>query len=210
MAPVIWAVTDQTPNTATTTTAAAIPVRIGVRAEYGGSGAIALNGAGLGDRAGKAGSQLIVVPDLGSQYIVAGTKRAHSTGFQHEQGIALHNGRWSVRHDDNGFAHLLHTCDRRIQSSGPDGIEVGIRLIQNQQPGFPKERAGQSDPLKLPAREGALGRLYRRFVAPGLSQDHFVGVRKPGRADDGVRFGVLGQARDILGDCAVEDRDPLW
>ena len=74
-----------------------------------------------------------------------------------------------------------------------------IRLVENDHHRLAEERAGQCDPLALPARERGSPRRHLKVVPAGQTQDHFVrsGLRR--RTYHGLRVGIGVEPGDI--DC---------
>ena len=82
-------------------------------------------------------------------------------------------------------------------------IEIGIRLVEHQQPRLAVQRARQRDALPLSAGKQATALADLGVVAVRQLQDQVVRVRQLRSADH--RFGIrLLQARDVGGDAARE------
>ena len=66
-------------------------------------------------------------------------------------------------------------------------VERARRLVEDQDARLSRQRAGDGDPLALPAREAAAALSDDRVVALGQLEDEVVRARELGRRDHLVR-----------------------
>ena len=114
----------------------------------------------------------------------------------------------AVGDDKDRSPARLQLLDRLDQRRFADVVEIGVGLVEHDQAGVAIERAGEPDALALAAGQHAAAVADAGVVALGHPQDHLVHARAPGGVDD--RFGIdVAEARDVLGDGAVEQLDVL-
>ena len=84
----------------------------------------------------------------------------------HDQNlIDAGNGAWAVGDDDDdalAFAHAENCAGQRFVALG---VEVGVRLIENDQERIAVDRAGERDPLRLAGGKRSALLADRRVVA---------------------------------------------
>ena len=122
----------------------------------------------------------------------------------------LHDVR-PVRDQDNGCPRRLGRADGCDQCLLALAVEVGIRLVQDQQCRVAVECPCQADPLALPARQDRARLTDLGGVALRQALDQFVDARHLRRPDDVVkdRRVQLREAADVLGHGTGEELDVL-
>src|SRR5262249_18335986 len=101
----------------------------------------------------------------------------------------------SMGDDQTGAAA---STERLVDLSLDEGIERARRLIEDHEAGIGGKRAGDLEPLALPAAPVAAILLDEPLIGPSAATDVSVDGRVPGGANDRP-----------LGDCAVPDREVL-
>ena len=143
------------------------------------------------------------------QNLVLRPKRLHLSVGQDHQKIESRQRRWPVRNHHNDGATRANRGNRLGERRVALRIEVGVWLVENDQKWIAIERARQCHALALARRQRRASLADLGLVALGQPQDHAVHAGLGGGCDDRVAFGVGIEARDILGDGAVEQLDIL-
>ena len=107
--------------------------------------------------------------------------------LQQRQLVERRHERRVVGHHDHGDAARLEFGERGEQRRFAGGVEIGVRLIEHDEPRLAVQRARERDALALAAREHRAAVADLRVVAVRQLQDHFVCVREPRRANDALR-----------------------
>src|SRR5689334_19088085 len=85
------------------------------------------------------------------QDLAARANHLNGAVAQHEDGIDLIENAGPVADDDDHGAIPLYRGDRLVQGRLALGVQVGVRLVQHDQPGSAQQRACQADALALAA-----------------------------------------------------------
>ena len=103
-------------------------------------------------------------------------------------------------HDDCDASRLPQRRDGAGQRLIPACVEVGVGFIQNNQLWFAIDRAGEADPLHLPAGKPlkAIADLGR--IAVGQTQDHFMHARHSGGLDHVLIRSFRIETGDVFAD----------
>src|SRR5215218_7961561 len=103
--------------------------------------------------------------------------------------------------DDREVEALAQLRERRLDGARRLGVESRCRLVEEQDAGLERQRAGEHHPLLLAHRE-ATGVALRVGRAETGEPEHAPHV--------GLAAGELGAEADVRGDVAVEQGGELW
>ncbi len=100
--------------------------------------------------------------------------------------------------------------DRSGDGRGALGIEVGSRLVEDDERCVPEERSREGDALPLAGRDRPAPVPDDRAVAVGECANELVGAGEPGCRDDALVVGGRLSQPDVVRDRPVKERRPLW
>src|SRR5690625_956149 len=157
-----------------------------------------------------AGEQGRVVPHPGFQHLVTQAEIDLNALVEHQQIIAGGNGARPVRHGDDGPPARLRIPDCVDQRLLALGIEICIRLVQNQKRRIPVKRAGQRHTLALPARETLAACADLGVITLWQSKQQLMCAGALARLDDPGWLGICIKPADILRHRTRQQPDLLW
>jgi hypothetical protein len=102
-------------------------------------------------------------------------------------------------HSENGLGQRLLSL----------AVQVGVRLVQDNQEGIAIERTGKRHTLPLPGREHGAAFADLGLVPLGKSEDHLVHPGGLCGFDDGCGLGLGVEAGDVVRDRPGEELDIL-
>ena len=92
---------------------------------------------------------LFGILDHAAQHLILWTKGKPVPAFEHQQHVTFLNGGRAVRHDQDRFALFFHFPDRGVERHAALVIQVGVRLVEDQNDRVAIQGARQSDALNL-------------------------------------------------------------
>src|SRR5437667_10183378 len=114
-----------------------------------------------------------------------------------------------MRNQDHDGTARLEVDNRLLQCNYALIIEVGVRLIENDEEGIAVESARQRDALSLPAGKSLSALANFGVIALRKPQNHVVGARRPRGTQHRIGIGRDAHSGDILGDGSLEKLDGL-
>ena len=134
------------------------------------------------------------------QHVLRGAVHFDLAFTKHENAVAFGGDRRAVGNQHDGGAALLGLQHGAFERLLAFGVEVGVRLVEDDHLRIAVEGAGEPDALALAARKPHAGRADRRAIAVLLAEHELVGLGKLGGAHDRGVVRRRIEARDIFGD----------
>ncbi len=114
----------------------------------------------------------------------AGSRKRDGAIDQQKDLVDVLQQGWTLRDGDHGDLLLLRVLERAHQGDIARGIQVRVRLIQDDEMGIAEEGTRQRDALLLTTRKRRAVGCDHRLVAVRKGRDHLVHICQHGRAID--------------------------